>query len=263
MALFDFLKKDRKKKESKQSNILLAMPIFKSGDSYQLDKVIDNIETFWNLTVTDIEGDDKAASFTISGESIAIANMPVEIPWGDIEGTAQYAYNWPSALKDLEVHTGHAIVSIMASQKSPIERFKILSKVLGSILLTSNAIAIYQGTQSLLIPRNQYLDHIEELKENGSPVALWIYIGLRKLSTGNCAYTYGLKEFEKNEIEIVDSKLSLEELFDFIFNITSYIISSDVTLKSGETIGLTAEQKIPIKLSKGEFVERQSFKLEI
>jgi hypothetical protein len=262
MSLFDLFKKEPKSKDP-ENNILLAMPIFNNGDSYQINKVIENLKSQWNFEITDIEGDDEAASFNISGESIALANIPVQIPWGDIEGTAKYAYNWPSALKDLKGHTGHAILSIITSQKSPVDRFRILSKVLGSIFITSNATAVYQGSQSLLIPRQQYLSYIAELEENGSPVMLWIYIGLKKIETGNCAYTYGLKDFQKTEIEIINSKLSLEELFDFLLNISSYIIGSNITLKNGETIGITADQKIPIKLSKGQFVEGQSLKLEI
>jgi len=263
MPLFNLFKKETKKLEPKRNNIQLAMPIFNSGTSYQLDKVIDHLKSFWGLDVTDIGGDDEAASFNINDETIALANMQVQIPWGDIEGTAQYAYNWPSALKDLTGHTGHAIVVITTEKRNPLERFTILSKVLGSILITSDAIGVYQGNQSLLIPRQQYLNHLEELKETGVAVALWIYIGLRKLAKGNCAYTYGLKDFQKTEIEIIDSRFGLEELFDFLYNITSYIIGTNVTLKNGETIGLTAEQKIPIKLSKAQFVDGESLKLEL
>ncbi|HEY4323240.1 MAG TPA: DUF4261 domain-containing protein [Mucilaginibacter sp.] len=189
--------------------------------------------------------------------------MPVQIPWGDIEGTAKYAYNWPKALEELQDHTGHAIVSIMAGQKSPLERFKILSKVLCSILITSGSVGIYDGTQSLLIPRKQYLGYIEELKEGGNPILLWVYIGLREFKTGNCAYTYGLKCFERQEMEIIDSKLSLDELFHFLANISSYVIGNDVTLKSGETLGYTADQKVPITSTKGRFVQGESFKLKI
>lgn len=100
MPLFNFFKKERQ--EITQNNILLAMPIFKNGSSYQFDKVIDNLKTFWNLNITDIAGNDDAASFNINGESVALAYMSVPIPSGDIEGTAQYAYNWPSALTDIE-----------------------------------------------------------------------------------------------------------------------------------------------------------------
>jgi hypothetical protein len=213
--------------------------------------------------VSDIGGDNEAAVFNINGETIGLAFMSIPIPWNDIEGTAQYSYNWPNALAELKHHTGHAILSITTSYNSPIERFRILSKVLCSILITTECIGVYQGGQSLLIQRKEYLYYLEELERDNTPVLLWVYIGLREYAGENGCYTYGLKDFEKQEIEIIDSKLSLEELYDFILNITAYIIESDITLKSGETIGLSAEQKIPITSSKGRFVEGQSFKLEI
>ncbi len=166
-------------------------------------------------------------------------------------------------MNELKDHTGHAIVTIMSGQKSPLERFKILSKVLSSILITSDSIGIYNGVQSLLIPRDQYLNDVEELKKNGTPVTLWVYIGLRKSATGNCAYTYGLKELDKQEMEIIDSKLNLDELYSFLLNITSYVIGNNITLRSGETLGYTTDQKVPVTISKGRFVEGQSFKLKI
>jgi hypothetical protein len=214
MSVFDFFKKDPKQK-GPESKILLAMPMFNNGGRYQVNSVIENLKSQWNVEITDIEGDDDAAAFKVNGETVALAYIPVQIPWGDIEGTAQYAYNWPRASEELNDHDGHAIVSIMEGQKSPLERFKILSKVLCSILITSDAVGIYQGSQSLLIPRRQYLDNVELLEKDGIPVMLWVYIGLRKFATENCAYTYGLKEFQKQEIEIIDSKLSLDELLDF------------------------------------------------
>ncbi|MDR3697887.1 DUF4261 domain-containing protein [Mucilaginibacter sp.] len=262
MGLFDLFKKEPKPK-SQGSNILLAMPMFINGDTYEIKKIIESLKKLWDLEITDFDGDDNVATFKVNGEMVAIANMPVQIPLGDIEGTAKYAYNWPKALDDLKDHTGHAIVSVMAGLKSPLDRFKILSKVLCSILITSNSVGVYQGSQSLLIPSEQYLNNIEELKDDGTPVFLWIYIGLKQYKTGNSAYTYGLKDFQKQEIEIIDSSLSLEELLQFLGNIASYVIANDITLKNGETVGYTADQKISVTISKGQFIEGQSIKLEI
>lgn len=239
------------------------MPMFNNNERYQVNKVIESLQSDWDIEPTDIEGDDDAAAFKIDGETVAMAYIDGQIPQEDIEGTAQYAYNWPNAMNELKDHTGHAIVTIMAGQKSPLERFKILSKVISSILTASNAIGIYNGSQSLLTPRKQYLDIVEELKHNSLPVPLWVYIGLRASATGNNVYTYGLTEFEKQEMEIVDSKLDLEELYNFLLNITSYVIGNDITLKSGETLGYTVDQKIAVTLSKGEFIDGQSFKLKM
>jgi hypothetical protein len=262
MGLFDLFKKEPKPK-SQESNILLAMPMFINGDTYEIKKIIDSLKTLWGFEITDFGGDENVAVFNVNGESVAIANMGIQIPWGDIEGTAKYAYNWPNVLEDLKDHTGHAIVTVMAGQKSPLDRFKILSKVLCSILITSNSVGVYQGSQSLLIPSKQYLNNIEALKSNGTPVFLWVYIGLKKYKTGNSAYTYGLKDFQKQEIEVIDSSLSLEYLLEFLGNIASYVIANDITLKNGETVGYTADQKVNVTISKAQFVEGQSVKLKI
>lgn len=264
MGLFDiFKKKETSPAAQQESKSLLAMPMFNNGEQYSLNSVLENLRNFWGLTVADLHGDDTTAVFSINGEMVAIAYMPAQIPWGDIEGTAQYAYNWQTAIQDLKEHNGHAIVSMMSGTKSPVERYRIFSKVLCAILSTSNAIGIYQGSQTLLIPKEQYLDFVGELKEDRVPIPLWVYIGLRGAQAGNSIYTYGMSGFGKQELEVVDSKLKLEELYSFIVNICAYVVGSDVTLRSGETLGYTNDQKIKITSSKGKFIEGESLKLEM
>ncbi|MGX7667597.1 DUF4261 domain-containing protein [Flavobacterium pedocola] len=263
MGLFDLFKKKNQQKENTDNNILLAMPMFNNNETLEFNKVIDYLKNNWNSNVSNISGDNATGSFSIEGETIIIANMPAQIPWGDIQGTAQYSYNWVSAEQDLENHNSHAIVSILSSNTSEFERFKILTKVLSSILATSNAIGIYQGSQSLLIPKEQYLESAEALKSDQIPLDLWVYIGLREGEHGNSAYTYGLNAFNKLEMEFINAKLDLEEMYGFLSNISAYVINSDITFKSGETLGYTAEQKIKISKSKGQFVEGQTLKLEI
>ena len=70
----------------------------------------------------------------------------------------------------------------MSARNPPLERFKILSQVLSSILMTSDAVAIYQGSQSLLIPRKHYLSHVEELKEGGIPLELCLNLRFERFS---------------------------------------------------------------------------------
>ena len=173
MGLFDFFKKKEQPEETKKSNILLAMPMFNNGETFELDKVSDYLKTNWNTPILDINGENGTVTFSIQGETVALASMPVQIPFGDIQGTAQYAYNWTTAEKDLENHNPHIIVTVMSSKNTTLERFKILTKVLSSIVATTNCIGVYQGSQSLLIPREQYLDSAEALKSNQIPLDLW------------------------------------------------------------------------------------------
>jgi len=261
MGLFNLFKK--KEEAQEKNNILLAMPLFTGGNRYDLKLIINSLTTDWNLAVSNIEGNDETAVLKIDGEVVAIAFLDVPIPWEDLETAANYAYNWSNAMDDIRKINSHAIVSVMSETKSKFERYQILSKVLYSILKTSDCIGIYQGSQTLLIPKNQYLEYFQTLKDSQAPVPLWIYIGIRKADSKNSLYTFGLKDFNKKEIEIIDSQLDIEQIYNFLMNICAYVIQSNINFTNGETLGYTQDQKINITCSKGIFVDEETLKLEM
>ncbi|WP_443939772.1 DUF4261 domain-containing protein [Pedobacter sp. MW01-1-1] len=235
--------------------------MFNNNETFDIDKIADYLKSNWNTVISDINGEDGTFSFSMQNETVALAAVPAQIPFEDIQATAKYAYNWTTAEKDLENHNSHSIVSVISNNSTELERFTILTKVLASIVATTNCIGVYDGLQSLLIPREQYLDSAEVLKSNQIPLDLWIYIGLRKGQNGNSAYSYGLTAFGKLEIEFINSKLDLEEIHSFLSNICTYVINSNITFKNGETLSYTEEEKFTIAKSKGQFVEKESFKI--
>lgn len=265
MSLFNFFRKKQPLNRPPENDILLAMPLFTEGRRYSLDAVCSHLTAYWGLPMPKVTGDEESAVLDFEGEVITLSFMPAPVPWEDIEGTAQYAYNWPDAATELRDHTGHAIVSGLYFKQPPLQRYQLFSKVICSLLATSSAAGVYQGMQSLLIPAAQYLSYQEELRQEQLPVLvpLWIYIGLRKNETGHHAYTFGLKAFGKPEMEILDSREPLDELYEFLANICAYIIANDIIFKAGQTLGYTAEQKVRIRFSKGRWVEGETFKLEL
>jgi len=80
---------------------------------------------------------------------------------------------------------------------------------------------------------------------------------------GSSIYTFGLKDFGKMELEILDSAMDKMDLYDFLLSIVGYVVGEDVTLNDGETIGFSADQKIKITASKGQFLEGETLKLEL
>ena len=63
-------------------------------------------------------------------------------------------------------------------------------------------------------------------------------------------------------MEIINSSHSLEELTEIMFNMAHYVIAFDETLKHGETIGISAEQKLKITESKGKYVDGSTLKIK-
>ncbi len=74
-------------------------------------------------------------------------------------------------------------------------------------------------------------------------------------------YTYGLRKFGKEEIEVY-APADLSDIRDFLMDIVHYILSDDVTLQDGETIGCSEEQKLAITLSEGIALDGMTLKLE-
>jgi hypothetical protein len=94
------------------------------------------------------------------------------------------------------------------------------------------------------------------------PVENTIFIGVYKTDNGEInAYTYGMETFGKKEMEVINSLEQPKDIYNLLQAIADYVITSDVILQDGETIGFTAEQKISISQSKGVAVNGTTLKL--
>ena len=237
-----------------ENNVVLSMPMFKNNKGYVLDKVIEDLRVYWELDVTDIEGNDELATFKVGDELVAISMMPVPIP----------SYLWENVESETKEHTNHAIVSILFSDISPVEKYSLLTKINSSILRTSeDAIGIYQGSATLLLPKELYVAFSELLLSDMLPIQLWIYIGIICNNEKTSIYSYGMQEFDKSEIEILETAMPNREVYDLFINILNYVLAYDVTLKHGETIGFSEDEKIKIIESEAVYVDGNSLKLEI
>ncbi|WMT41316.1 DUF4261 domain-containing protein [Paenibacillus sp. D2_2] len=71
-----------------------------------------------------------------------------------------------------------------------------------------------------------------------------------------------MRAFGKSEIEIIDSQATPGDLRDFLIDISDYVVTNNVTLRDGETIGFSEEQKLAITRSEGVYVEGDTLKIK-
>jgi hypothetical protein len=250
------------KKQDNGSKIILGMVILQDENSFDPKAFREDYRSKYKKSIKKENGDSSSYVFKIDDESILIGHMPIPIPHGDIEGTAKFAYNWETAIEDLKNHKSHLIVSITIGGPDQIKRFRIFTKVICSLLRTTNSAGVYIGNQSLLIAKNGYLQEASLMSDDYFPLNLWIYFGYRVTDKGNSSYTYGLKEFGKIEMEIVESSRSIAEISKFLFNMVHYVLDFDVIFKDGQTCGMSADERIAITFSKGKHIEGDTLKLE-
>lgn len=242
---------------------IIGMILLHDKISFDINDFKSNIEQKFQYSISNDAGDNQAFVFSIDLEDVNCVFIDFPVPRADILGTAKYAYNWRTAAHDLEHHESHIIVSLTSNKNDQIKRYKIVSAVVSTLLEITNSIGVYKGSQSLLIQASDYVNESLLLKQDKLPINLWIYFGLRHNENLNSGYSYGLVQFGKNEIEIINSSQSLSEIRKFLYNTAYYILENDITFKSGETIGSSEDEIIKISLSRGIFVPGDSFKLNL
>lgn len=261
MSIFSFKKKDSKP-EHKSGSILLGMILLEESNSLKIKNVVKELREKWKLKVDDKERGEDASVLEIEGYKIALGNMDLPIPGDEIKTTAEYNYFWKNGVEEATKHKGHIILSILNAGINPIKENLLFSKVASSIINNSKAIGAYIGSRTLLLKKDFYQYNVEEMSEDNLPLYIWIYFGMRNEDGKYSVYTYGLSDFNKKEMEIIHSIHPLSELSEMMFNLVHYVIASDVTLKNGETIGMSAEQKLKITESKGKYLDGNTLKIE-
>ena len=178
------------------------MTMLKDNDSFSMNNLLTDFRKNYDHELKEESGDEIASAFRVDGELFGIVHVKVPIPSADIEWAAEVAYNWPTALDELKTHKGHVTITTFPGNLKQVDRFKILTRLVFSLLRTSDAIGVYKGNQRLLVSKDDYLNGEMILRNNALPIRLWIYFGLLTNENGNSGFTSGMKEFNKLEMEI-------------------------------------------------------------
>ncbi|MCR2803975.1 DUF4261 domain-containing protein [Paenibacillus soyae] len=194
------------------------------------------------------------------GFTLAVSFVPAPVPDGEAEYYAQGNYLWPQAAATTKTHVAHLIVAVMPRSGSPLDSGKLYAKLAASCLKLPNAIGLYMS--GTVFQPEIYVEMAELLKEcDDFPLLNLVHFGLVSTEDGLSGYTCGLAAFGKDELEVLNSKATPNELRDFLINLSGYVIEQDVTLRHGETIGFSAEHKLPITRSEGVYVSGHSLKI--
>jgi Domain of unknown function (DUF4261) len=263
--MFGFIKNLFGKSEAPKEatpKMVLGMVLLKEVQAIDETKIITNLKDKWHVHIDSTDGNDSSLILKIDNQMIMVALIPASIPNGELDYSANLAYFWKNAKTEAVQHKAHIIISVLPSNHTAIDMNSLFTKVVTAILEETDALGIYLGSRTLLLPKEFYITTAELLKEGSLPLFNWAYFGMVKQGEKNSVYTYGLELFGKKEMEIIDSLHPINELQDMMYNTAHYVLDSDVTLKNGETLGISAEQKLKISLSKGKYLEGKTLKIE-
>lgn len=254
------MEKESELDNKESSRGCFAASVLLKSTEWDLEKIIDDLKKDWDIEASDRDNDKDALVFSVGKMNVVLGLMKGKVPDNEAEINAENNYRWKEAVQVTKTHKAHILVAILGKEQSLIEIGKLFVKTCASCLKQKNAIGIY--TAGTVFEPNFYIDASLIMKDGDLPILNWIYLGLYMGEKGLCAYTYGMDVFGKDNIELLDTDEEPENLYGFLLDIVYYVLDSDITLKDGETIGFSEEQKLKITKSKGVSIEGETLKID-
>lgn len=225
-------------------------------------KFIEDMKAEWDVDVPDEKPEENDVVYARVGDfTLVIGMMPAPVPDGAPEHFAHGNYMWREVVETVKSHKAHLLICILGDNGDLLEKGRLYVMASAAVLKQESAIAFYQ--EGAVYQPEMYLVCARMIKTNKFPLLNWVWFGLYNDGKMAGCYTYGMRRFGKEEMEVyvASEGADLNAIREFVLGIATYVIDSDVTLKDGETIGFTEEQKLPITLSKGILLEGNTLKI--
>lgn len=244
--------------ENKKDGNVLAGFVLLTDANMDWPRFRHYLKEDWGIVPQD-DVKDNALVFEVDGMMIACSLLPSPVPNNEAEENAKSNFLWKDAQKEVAKHKAHIMLAVI-NKNDAVEQSLMFAKVCSSLLKLKNTIAVYKNPT--VYKKDFYVQFVQTIKNEELPMPIMIYVGMYLTKDSLlCGYTYGLRFFGKEEIEVIDSLAQPNDLYSFLLSISEYVISADVELKDGETIGFIEDEKLPITISDGVSVEGQTVKI--
>src|SRR5215510_15934960 len=200
------------------------------------------------LNVKAAEGHKPGFPMTLITNGAVVIGMRIDAayPASSLNSAAQFAYWWPNAAADATRSPSHVIVACNWPNHSRFDAHLRHLVLVRELVEQLPVIGVLWG--SALVQADKFKGEFAHMQRtNAVPFSLWVLIQFSKQPNGNTLIsTLGMRDFEQMEIE-TESALPLDQTFDLVRKFGSYILSNGPVVKDGETMGLTAEQRIKVR----------------
>ena len=230
-----------------------------SEDEWDKDKLISDLQAYWGIELPKEDTEDEDTIVNFDKCRIVISKFPAPVPNEEAEINAENNWMWEEAVEITKTHKAHIVVAILGDEEDLKSRGLLYTKIMATCCKQEKAIGVF--TSGVVFEPSYYMNAAEMIRDGELPIFTWVWFGLYRTENGLSTYTYGMKDFGKLELEILDADEEAGKLLSFISAIASYILQDDVKLKDGETIGLCEEDIHQITLSKGVALPEKTLKI--
>ncbi|MFR8227079.1 MAG: DUF2185 domain-containing protein [Lachnospirales bacterium] len=245
-----------------------AGSVLLSKAEWDKEQFIRDLQEEWGIVDDGPEEDDEddenssdVVVMQVNGMMLVATLFYSHIPDSEAEINAENNYMWPEAVEAAKAHKAHIMVAVLGEEEKLLERGKLFTKAMAVCCKQKYVTGVF--TSGVVFEPRFYEGFANMMKEDELPIFNWIWFGLYRSEGGLNGYTYGMDVFGKEEMEVLNTDAEPEDLRDFLASLASYVLACDVTLKDGETIGFSADDKHTITRSAGVSLPEEQMTLKI
>ncbi|AXP09316.1 DUF4261 domain-containing protein [Campylobacter hepaticus] len=218
-----------------------------------------SLEDKLNITIADENFNEEGVIFYYKNILITLNLIKNRIPNDEAEYYANFNFMWKDALVQTKKHQAHLLVAVLSQDESKIEQAKLFTQIAALCLEDKHALGFYTG--AVVLEPHFYIENAKMLNDNRLPVYNWVYVNVYPGENGVNAYTSGLRNFNKLELEVCDAKIKEKELFFCIYDIILHLLTYDLSLKDKDILKFEDGKKVKFIKSQGLKIEHESLKI--
>lgn len=186
--------------------------------------------------------------FEIDPDSSSIvAMMPIAVPNNEADEAAQFSISTLGTGWVLPPHQAHLIVTFQSSSPK-LESLLMFTALLASVVETSQSVGVYWGEAGATHDPKFFVAAAQPGTIE-SQMMLWNGVSIAGEPDGRISLlSLGMKQLDLPELWMIGPKGN--ETLGWFFDLLSYVATRREALPDGDTIGRTADEKIPVRYVK-------------
>lgn len=191
--------------------------------------------------------DTEGALSLVSDDGTAFVMLiPEPVPGGEAEENAERSLAFLGQEPELAPHAAHLVVAWAPSDGLTLtEGFVAQSRLLAAVLLATGAVGVYVGAAGATHPAEWY---VEVARQIDDPIMLWTGVSHAFTPEERHSFlSFGMQQFGLPELLLTSPAEEGGEALEYLFDLMSYCATSGRAPAAGETVGRTAEERLPVR----------------
>jgi hypothetical protein len=179
--------------------------------------------------------------------SALVALMPMPVPNGEAEDAVRFSVSAVGTGWRLPKHQAHAIVTLRdADTTSIVDTLSLFTSLLAAVTETSDALGVYWGGAGATHDPRFFLSTARD-RDVSSRIMLWTGVSVAHDQDGHLnLLSMGMKQLNLPDLLLIAPRSMGNGALGTFFDFLSYNAEFGEPLPEGDTIGRTADERLPI-----------------